>query len=259
MSTFIKPDSVNPYLSGITNQLEPFFPDVRSHQNSNLVKCTAGGCHHHFGSPIKCKQPLSRSDLQVVIEKLSTSQLHDNILFLTLLLTGFHGLLWLRELSFPDRIHHRITRKCHFITQSPSTTIITLFSSQDTRVTISTKETQLSSREPTHRQILLVALPPTSHPVTNSILFSPNSGCGKMSPLVGGSWSTSRIFFLQTSEANQCMQVEPHPLQRLVWPHLSSKPLVDRPQTPSRSTSERTPFFCRPYCLGILHMSSLSV
>jgi hypothetical protein len=37
MSTHIKPDSVNSYLSGICNQLEPFFPDVQQQQASILV------------------------------------------------------------------------------------------------------------------------------------------------------------------------------------------------------------------------------
>jgi hypothetical protein len=30
LSTYIKPDSVNSYLSGICRQLEPFYPDVRN-------------------------------------------------------------------------------------------------------------------------------------------------------------------------------------------------------------------------------------
>ena len=104
MSTFIKPDSVNSYLSGVANQLEPFFPNVRMHRNSNLVKRTMAGCRRHFGSPVKRKRPLSKSDLRVVIEKLGSSQRHDDKLFVAILLTGFHGLLRLGELCFPDRV-----------------------------------------------------------------------------------------------------------------------------------------------------------
>ena len=37
LSTHIKPDSVNSYLSGICRQLEPFFGDVRRNRNSLLV------------------------------------------------------------------------------------------------------------------------------------------------------------------------------------------------------------------------------
>ena len=37
---YIKPDSVDSYLSGIAHQLEPFFPDVRKARSSPLVKRT---------------------------------------------------------------------------------------------------------------------------------------------------------------------------------------------------------------------------
>jgi hypothetical protein len=111
MSTFIKPDSVNSYLSGVANQLEPFFPGARVHRNSNLIKRTVAGCRRRFGSPIKRKQPLSKSDLKVVIEKLGMSPLHDEKLFLAILLTGFHGLMRLGELCFPDRVASRNYKK----------------------------------------------------------------------------------------------------------------------------------------------------
>ncbi|KAF8234500.1 hypothetical protein L208DRAFT_1548935 [Tricholoma matsutake] len=117
-STFIKPNSVNSYLSGVVNQLEPFFPDVRTHQNSNLVKHTMVGCCCCFGSPVKCKQLLSKSDLRVVIKKLGMLQSHDERLFLAILLTSFHGLMHLGELCFPDRITSRNYRKvslCHTV------------------------------------------------------------------------------------------------------------------------------------------------
>jgi len=67
MSTHIKPDSVNSYLSGICNQLEPFFPDVRKRRASILVSRTLAGCRHRFGTPIHRKQPLSKTDLETVI------------------------------------------------------------------------------------------------------------------------------------------------------------------------------------------------
>jgi hypothetical protein len=44
LSTYIKPDSVNSYLSGICRQLEAFFPDVRLHRRSLLVSRTMAGC-----------------------------------------------------------------------------------------------------------------------------------------------------------------------------------------------------------------------
>ena len=47
MLKHIKPSSVASYLSGICQQLEPFFPDVRKNRNSPLL-----GCKHLYGSPI---------------------------------------------------------------------------------------------------------------------------------------------------------------------------------------------------------------
>jgi hypothetical protein len=44
MAHHIKPKSVLSYLSGICNQLEPFFPDVRSHRRHWLVTKTLAGC-----------------------------------------------------------------------------------------------------------------------------------------------------------------------------------------------------------------------
>ena len=40
-STFINPRSVDSYLSGIANQMEVFFPDVRHNRNSALVSRTS--------------------------------------------------------------------------------------------------------------------------------------------------------------------------------------------------------------------------
>src|SRR5882762_3206589 len=37
LCTYIKPDSVNSYLSGICRQLEAFYPDVRQNRKSLLV------------------------------------------------------------------------------------------------------------------------------------------------------------------------------------------------------------------------------
>jgi hypothetical protein len=104
LSTHIKPDSVNSYLSGICNQLEPFFPDVQQQQASILVSWTLDGCRWHFRTPTHCKQPLSTTNLDTVISHISTSLDHDKKLFLAILLTGFHGLLQFSQLTFPDRI-----------------------------------------------------------------------------------------------------------------------------------------------------------
>lgn len=107
MSSHIKPSSVNSYLSGICNQLEPFFPDVRKSRNSMLVSRTMTGCQRRFGTPVKRKRPLSTDDLKTVISAMGTSTKHDDKLFLAMLLTGFHGLMRLGELTFPDSVARR--------------------------------------------------------------------------------------------------------------------------------------------------------
>ena len=101
MSSHIKPTSVNSYLS---NQLEPFYPDVRKACNSMIVSCTKTGCQHCFGTPVKQKHPLSTSDLQTVISAIGSLIHHDDKLFLSMLKTGFHGLMRLGEISFPDNV-----------------------------------------------------------------------------------------------------------------------------------------------------------
>ena len=42
-STFINPTSVDSYLSGIANQMETFFPDVRKNRHSALISHTLKG------------------------------------------------------------------------------------------------------------------------------------------------------------------------------------------------------------------------
>ena len=111
MSSHIKPSSVNSYLSGISNQLEPFFPEVWKSCNSMLMSRTMTGCQCHFGTPVKCKRPLSTDDLKTVISAIGTSAKHDDELFLAMLLTRFHGLMCLGELTFPDSVAHCNYRK----------------------------------------------------------------------------------------------------------------------------------------------------
>ena len=59
MSYYIKLSSVNSYLSGICQQLEPFFPDVCQHHKSLLVHCTLKGCKQFHVSPTKRKRALT--------------------------------------------------------------------------------------------------------------------------------------------------------------------------------------------------------
>ena len=121
MSSHIKPSSVNSYLSGICNQLEPFFPNVRKSRNSMLVSRTMTGCQRRFGTPVKRKRPLSTDDLKTVISAMGTSAQHDDKLFLAMLLTGFHGLMHLGEPLSQTAWHTAIIVKsfCDTLSTSP--------------------------------------------------------------------------------------------------------------------------------------------
>jgi len=99
----IKPKSVSSYLLGVCSQLEPFFFDVWLHRHHWLVLKTLEGCHKMFPLSTSRKRPLTRSELADVSHQYSSSLLFDDSLFLTLLLTGFHGLLRLGEFTWPDK------------------------------------------------------------------------------------------------------------------------------------------------------------
>ena len=111
LSTHIKPDSVNSYLSGVCRQLEPFFPDVRRNRKTMLVSRTMTGCMRRFGTPVKRKTPLSRANLLLILDSMVSEPSHDDLLFAALILTGFHGLMRLGELVFPDKKKLRNYRK----------------------------------------------------------------------------------------------------------------------------------------------------
>jgi hypothetical protein len=60
------------------------------------------GCLKMRGQPVRRKRPLSHDDLLSLILKYHKSKKHDDLLFAALIVTGFHGLLRLGELTFPD-------------------------------------------------------------------------------------------------------------------------------------------------------------
>ena len=112
MSAHIKPDSVYSYLSGIVNQLEPHYPHVRDSRKHPLVCRTLAGCRRRFGTAQTRKEPLSASDLHLILEQLPRPWNFDDVLFICLLLVGFLGLLRLGEITVPDSVkqldHRRI-------------------------------------------------------------------------------------------------------------------------------------------------------
>lgn len=111
LSSHIEPRSVNSYLSGICRQLEPFFPDIRKNRKTILVSRTMAGCMRRFGTPVKRKAPFSHANLLFVLDSLASHPSHDNLLFIAILFTGFHALLRLGELVFPDKKNLRNYRK----------------------------------------------------------------------------------------------------------------------------------------------------
>ena len=111
MSRHIEPRSVSSYLSGICQQLEPYFEDVRRSRHTPLVERTMKGCLRLYSSPTKRKRALTLSDLKTVLFTLSRSSAHDDLLFKTMLLTGFFALMRLGELCFPNTIKLRNWKK----------------------------------------------------------------------------------------------------------------------------------------------------
>lgn len=111
MCHHIRPTSVGTYLSGICNQLEPYFPKIREFCNSALVSRTLTGCMRLLGTPTSRKRTLTVDDLLVVVTHYANSHLHDDLLFVAMLLSGFFALLRLGELTYPDQITLRDPRK----------------------------------------------------------------------------------------------------------------------------------------------------
>jgi hypothetical protein len=110
-SAHINPKSVESYLSGICNNLEPFFPDIRSNRTTALVKRTLKGALRRHGRATVRKSPLTTTQLRTITDSLDHSREHDDMLFLSVLNTGFAGLLRLGELTVNDSPKLRDCRK----------------------------------------------------------------------------------------------------------------------------------------------------
>nr|VWO99908.1 Chromatin modification-related protein EAF1 (ESA1-associated factor 1) (Vacuolar import and degradation protein 21) [Ganoderma boninense] len=103
--------SINTYLSGICNKLKPFYPRVRLARRSPLVRRTLKGTMRLYSQPTRRKRALAPDDLDIVAAELAHSTLHDDRLFFAQLLTGFHGLLRLGRMVWPDNPNLRSSRK----------------------------------------------------------------------------------------------------------------------------------------------------
>jgi hypothetical protein len=102
MSHHISPRSVKTYLSGLVHQLEPDFPSIRQICSSRFVAQVMRGCLKSRGTAVQRKKALLLDDLCVLAIRFQGSLIHDDFLFIAILLTGFHGLLCLGEMTFPD-------------------------------------------------------------------------------------------------------------------------------------------------------------
>ncbi|KAI9056379.1 hypothetical protein FKP32DRAFT_1585757 [Trametes sanguinea] len=111
MCRHIEPRSVESYLSGICSELEPWFPDVRAARRSMIVSRTLKGCKRMHSKPIHRKRALTTEDLELAVASAGNHPSFDDLLFLAILLTGFHALMRLGEFVWPDRRDLRTYRK----------------------------------------------------------------------------------------------------------------------------------------------------
>src|SRR5258708_15452471 len=111
MLHFIKPMSIKSYLSGICAELEPFYPDIHSIRSSKLINCTLAGCTKLYGSPARRKRALTESELLLIIRSAPHRATHDDLLFLAIVLVGWHCLLRLGKLVDHDSTSLRDFRK----------------------------------------------------------------------------------------------------------------------------------------------------
>jgi hypothetical protein len=102
MCHHIKPKFVDTYLSGICQQLEPYFPEVQEIRKSRLVHRTLEGCKRLRGIPTTCKRALTIVDLESVCAAYQPNPTHHDMLFCAQLCVGFFALMRLGELTFPD-------------------------------------------------------------------------------------------------------------------------------------------------------------
>jgi hypothetical protein len=103
MCNHISPRPVDAYLSGICNQLEPFYPHAQTNCCHHLVARTLHGCKKLCAVATIRKHPLRRTELSALQDKYMSSMDHDKLLFFVILLVGFHALMHLGELVWPDK------------------------------------------------------------------------------------------------------------------------------------------------------------
>ncbi|EIW74034.1 hypothetical protein CONPUDRAFT_68006 [Coniophora puteana RWD-64-598 SS2] len=122
MQTYIRPKSISSYLSGICNQLEHLYPEVRAVRKHPLVVRVLRGSHRRCGAPATRTEPLSREHLRFAADTLLPDSSFDDSLFLAQLLVGFYALMRTGELVVPDRrdlLNHSKLSMRHTVNISP--------------------------------------------------------------------------------------------------------------------------------------------
>lgn len=110
---FIKPKSVSSYLSGICNQLEVFYPDVRQNCTHPIVKRTLQGCKKIHISIASRKRPLQHTELTKVFDKLHSSLSFDDQLFLVLFFSlSCDWESWFSPIRMSFKISERLSCSC---------------------------------------------------------------------------------------------------------------------------------------------------
>lgn len=133
MSKFVKPSSIDTYLSGIMYRLRPFFLDVKLARDNDFLKNVLWGIKRQHGSAVIRKQPITFDDLERIATIYHTKTGLDNHLFLALFTAGFFGLLRLGELTDandPRLINRRKTIRRDSVTIDDNAVSFTLPSSK---------------------------------------------------------------------------------------------------------------------------------
>ena len=250
MSHHIKPASVSTYLSGIANQLEVYYPDVRQARKSPLVVRTLQGCKRLKGSPVTRKLPLSIPTLTRILSSLDHSQTHDDLLFCAMICTGLYGLLRLGELSYPDNPCLRNPENYLDAPQSPFLPLAPMLSCSHVTKQIHSLKAHtfiFAALFIMHLIPSLTLLPIWLHGIISSHSIV-NFGCAKMVLYPPGLSSSSAFAYTVTNllQVNQCVQVVLLHLLKLVFLPILFKQLAIGALRPGVSMSARTLSSFRP-------------